>query len=614
MRFSPQFLDDLRARLPVSEVVRQRVQLKKAGREWKGLSPFNKERTPSFFVNDDKAMWFDFSSGQNGTIFDFVMRTEGLSFPEAVERLARDVGMEVPRPTPEARAADEARAGLHELMESAAQWFQSQLRTAAGGRALAYLRARGLDDASIRRFRLGFAPDHRAMLKQALEARGFGRAKQLEAGVLVAPEGGGEPYDRFRDRIVFPIGDRRGRVIAFGARAMADVKPKYLNSPDTPLFHKGATLYNFSEARKAAHEAAAIIVAEGYMDVIALTRAGLAHAVAPLGTALTETQIELLWKTCAEPILCFDGDKAGRWAAHRAAERALPLLKAGYSLRFVELPPGEDPDSLLQARGAAALRQLFENTTPLDELLWRRALEGRPLDTPERRAKFRKDLRELARLPGDPIVREHYEREFDVRFQQLFPDPRRRTRDKGWEKRPSAYNAGLLGSPAQLNAGVANARNREQEILSILLRFPPLADELLEELISLHFQAPDLDRLRGAILEVVGSGSGLDLGRLRHDFTDGSLSNLIDRLAGPKGPGFRALRPGVTLDQARVVLEDAIASHRLAELENEMREATANAEREPSEANHARIVALLAELERARNAASREAGAEDLRM
>lgn len=613
MAFDERFLEELKARLSLVEVVARRVKLTRRGREHTGLCPFHNEKTPSFTVSDAKGFFHCFGCQAHGSVFDFVMRTEGLSFPEAVEKLAREAGMEPPRATPEARAADAARAGLYELMEQAAQWFHSQLRTSAGARALAYLRGRGLDEAAIARFRLGYAPDSRAMLKQAMAARGFSVERQLEAGLLVAPEGGGEPYDRFRDRVIFPIGDRRGRTIAFGARAMGEAKPKYLNSPETPLFHKGRALYNHAEARAAAHEAGTVIAAEGYMDVIALCRAGLAHSVAPLGTALTEEQLAELWRAAPEPILCFDGDEAGRRAARRAAARALPMLKPGHSLRFVELPQGEDPDSLLQARGAAALRQLFETTTPLVELLWRRELEGRTLDTPERRASFRSDLSGVVQTIGDRSVREYYAREFGARLQRLFPDPRagglRPARRAAGPVRPAS-----LVPPARLAAGLVNARNREQEILSIVLRFPALADEALEDLNSLHFQASDLDRLRRAILEVVGSGDGLDLGRLRHDFTGGGLSNLIEHLTGPKGPGFRALRPEVTLEQARLVLADAIASHRLSTLEDEMREAVAAAEREPCEANDARLSALKVELERARDEARREAGADSLGM
>ena len=601
MAFGERFLEELRSRVSLVELVGRRVRLVRRGKEHTGLCPFHNEKTPSFTVSDAKGFYHCFGCQAHGSAFDFVMQTEGLSFPEAVEKLAREAGMEVPQTTPEARAAEESRAGLHELMEAAAQWFQSQLRTAAGGRALAYLRGRGVDDASIQRFRLGFAPDHRAMLKQALEARGFGRTKQLEAGMLVAPEGGGEPYDRFRDRIVFPIGDRRGRIIAFGARAMADVKPKYLNSPDTPLFHKGRSLYNLAQARAAAHEAGTVIAAEGYMDVIALCRAGLGHAVAPLGTALTEEQLGELWRMAPEPILCFDGDEAGRRAAQRAAERALPLLKPGASLRFVELPPGEDPDSLLQARGGAALRQLFEATTPLVDLLWRHAMEGRPLDTPERRAGFRKDLGGLVQTIGDGAVRDYYGREFQARLDRLFAAARPAFRPRGGP-RPQPPQRPLA---SRLGMAAGAARARERLILAIALNHPPLLDAALEELNALEFQASDLDRLRCAILEDAGLGGGLDLARLKQHFSGNALSNLLDELTGPKASTLEPFaRPDAPLDEARKGWAFVLGLHRLSEVEAEIREAEAALEAEWTDAAWRRLQAAQAERERARRLAA----------
>ena len=600
MAFPDRFLEELRGRVSLVELVGRRVKLTRRGRESTGLCPFHNEKTPSFTVSDAKGFYHCFGCQAHGSAFDFVMQTEGLGFPEAVEKLAREAGMEIPRPSPEARAAEEARAGLHELLEQAARWFQSQLRTQAGARALAYLRARGLDEATIQRFGLGFAPDHRGMLKQALSARGFAVALQLEAGMLVAPEGGGEPYDRFRDRIVFPIADRRGRTIAFGARAMGDVKPKYLNSPDTPLFHKGRSLYNLAEARAAAHDAGTAIAAEGYMDVIALCRAGLAHSVAPLGTALTEEQLGELWRMAAEPILCFDGDEAGRRAAHRAAERALPLLKAGFSLRFVELPPGEDPDSLLQSRGAAALRQAFETTTPLGELLWRRAVEGRALDTPERRAGFRKELGELVGRIDDPTVRDYYGRDFKVRLDGLFAPPR------GAPPQARRGFARFPGPPQRIAARLAlgpgeGPRARERLILALALNHPDLLDDVLEELNALEFQAPDLDRLRRAILEQAGLGGGLDLARLKQHFTGSALSTLVEDLTGPKASSLEPFaRPGAALDEARKGWAFVLGLHRLSGVEAEIRDAEAALEAEWTDAAWARLQAAQAERERAR--------------
>ncbi|MGA8825037.1 MAG: DNA primase, partial [Pseudolabrys sp.] len=311
MRFTPQFLDELKARLPVSEVVGRRVKLVRAGREFKGLSPFNKEKTPSFFVNDQKQAWFDFSSGKNGSIFDFVMQSEGVSFPEAVERLAQMAGMPLPKISREDEARDARRKTLHDVMELAAKFFQDTLASRTGAKARGYLADRGLDPATQLKFRLGYASGERFALKEHLGSHGIPAEDMVEAGLLISGDDIPVPFDRFRDRVMFPIADLRGRVIAFGGRALEkDAQAKYLNSPETPLFHKGATLYNIAAARQAAHDGAPIVAVEGYVDVIAMVTAGFPATVAPLGTALTEDQLGLLWKMADEPVLCFDGDNA----------------------------------------------------------------------------------------------------------------------------------------------------------------------------------------------------------------------------------------------------------------------------------------------------------------
>src|SRR5262245_49297084 len=370
MRFPPQFLDELRARLPVSEVVGRRVKLKKAGREWKGLSPFNKEKTPSFFVNDHKMAWFDFSSGKNGSIFDFVMMTEGVSFPEAVERLAAQAGMPLPQVSPEDEARDQRRRTLNDVVELAAKFFEAVLASRAGAKARGYLADRGLDPATQLKFRLGYAPPERFALKEHLGKEGISTEDMVAAGLLVAGDDIPVPYDRFRDRVMFPITDLRGHVIAFGGRALEkDAQAKYLNSPETPLFHKGATLYNIASARVAAHKGAPLVAVEGYVDVIAMVSAGYEATVAPLGTALTAEQLVLLWRMADEPTLCFDGDAAGRRAAYRAVDLALPLLKPGKSLKFASLPEGHDPDDLVRAGGREAVVEVIGGARPLAEVL-----------------------------------------------------------------------------------------------------------------------------------------------------------------------------------------------------------------------------------------------------
>ena len=411
MRFPPQFLDELRARLPVSEVVGRRVKLRKTGREFVGLSPFNKEKSPSFTVNDQKGFYHDFSSGKHGDIFGFIMETEGVAFPEAVERLAQMAGVPMPKFSKEEEARDEKRKTLHEVMELAAKFFEATLAGRSGAKARGYLGDRAISPAVQLQFRIGYAPPDRFALKEHLGSHGIPVEDMVEAGLLVSGDDIPVPYDRFRDRVMFPIADLRGRVIAFGGRALEkDVAAKYLNSPETPLFHKGDNLYNLAPARLATHNGAPLVVVEGYVDVIAMVGAGFAASVAPLGTALTENQLALLWKMADEPILCFDGDKAGQKAAWRAADLALPHLKPGKSLRFALLPEGQDPDDLARSGGRAAIEEVISAARGLADVIWSREIEGGSFGTPERRAALEARIGELSAGIRDEVVRRYIAR------------------------------------------------------------------------------------------------------------------------------------------------------------------------------------------------------------
>ena len=440
MRFTPQFLEELRERLPASEVVGRRVKLKKAGREYKGLSPFQQEKTPSFFVNDEKQAWFDFSSGLNGNIFDFVMKTEGVSFPEAVERLASMAGMALPAATPDAARHEQRRKTLHDVMELAAKFFADTLASRNGAKARGYLGDRGITPATQLQFRLGYAPPDRFALKEHLGAQGISTEDMVEAGLLVGGDDIPVPYDRFRDRVMFPITDARGRVIAFGGRALEkDVPAKYLNSPETPLFHKGDNLYNLATARQATHNGSPLIVVEGYVDVIAMVTAGFGGAVAPLGTALTENQLALLWKMADEPILCFDGDRAGQKAAYRAADLALPALLPGKSLRFALLPEGQDPDDLARSGGRVAIEEVISAARPLVDMLWSREIEGGSFATPERRAALEARIDELSKGIRDEVVRRYYRDDLADRLQRAFAP------------QGAAATAGVISGPGGAN-------------------------------------------------------------------------------------------------------------------------------------------------------------------
>ena len=517
MAFPPGFLDELRARLSLSDIVGRKVSLKRrSGSEYAGLCPFHNEKTPSFTVNDKKGFYHCFGCGEHGDAVGFVMKTEGLSFPESVEKLAREVGLPVPRATPAAREFAARASTLQQVVEEAARWFQKQLRLPVGRQALDYLRGRGLEDAAIDDFRLGFSPDSRDGLIAALKREGATMDKIVEAGLAIQPEDAGrDAYDRFRGRVMFTINDRRGRAIAFGGRVMGVGEPKYLNSPETPLFHKGGNLYCLDRARVAATKDQPVIVSEGYMDVIALHGAGFTGAVAPLGTALTEAQLGELWKLADEPYLCFDGDNAGRRAAQRAAERALPLLRPGKSLRFVALPAGEDPDSLLRTRSAEAIHRVLGQARPLADMVWEIETEGKPTDTPERSASIQRAIRKRVDEIADPTVRDYYWENMRNRLYRL-----RRPERPAWkpgERRP--FRRPGDPEPAPFAAGAASRRagadldtsRQERALLGAMIERPAMLHQLAEDLGKLDLSNPELKRLQSALLDALSMApSGLD--------------------------------------------------------------------------------------------------------
>lgn len=437
MRFDDRFLEELKSRLRPSDVVGKTVKLRRQGREYAGLSPFTKEKSPSFFVNDEKGFYHCFSSGKHGDIISFLQETERLTFAEAVERLAAEAGMSLPAPDPIAAREEQKRSSLGDWMELAAAWFESELRRPGGQAARAYLEKRGLPESEWGRFRIGFAPNNRTGLKDYLIAKGAKPGDLVDAGVLISPEDGGSPYDRFRDRIIFPITDTRGKVVSFGGRAMDPAaRAKYLNGPETSLFHKGRVLYGLFEARKILHDGQSgggkppLVVVEGYMDVIACQRAKV-PAVAAMGTALTEEQMDALWRLHPEPTLCFDGDKAGQRAAHRAIDRALPLLKPGRSFRFSMPVGGKDPDDVLREQGAEALREQLADTKPFVQALFERERDLEDLDTPERKAGLRQRLRAAAGTIADKDLAQAYKDDLRERYDALFQRSRPPPSDGG---------------------------------------------------------------------------------------------------------------------------------------------------------------------------------------
>lgn len=604
MKFPPSILEDIKARLPVSAVVGRRVQLKKAGREWKGLSPFGKERTPSFFVNDQKQAWFDFSSGRNGDIFKFVMETEGLSFPEAVERLAAEAGVTLPRMSADAFRQEEARKGLHEAIELAARFFEAELRGPRGAEARRYLAGRGLAGEVARQFRLGYAPADRFALRDHLAGEGVSAEIMAEAGLLIHGEDIAVPYDRFRDRVMFPIADAKGRIVAFGGRAMnPDAPAKYLNTAETGLFHKGRLLYNQHNARKAAHDSGRVIAVEGYVDVIAMTMAGFPETVAPLGTALTEEQLALLWRMAPEPVLCFDGDKAGRKAAYRAIDVALPLIEAGRSLRFALLPEGQDPDDLVRAGGADAVRSVVEQARPLVDLIWSREVEAAPLETPEQKAAFERRLAAALGVIKDEDLRRHYRDEMETRLQALFPRGRGQFRGRassGGQRRSgeARFGAGLSGPPTPMRASASLARSalfaapgrgespREAMILLAIVQHPTLLQAHADELAEIEWQGRSALVLCQALLQSLVDGeAGAD--SLPLILAGTSVAQARAALQSALRPGDRlAIGPEAEPHAVGEMIHQALVLHRRARtLHNELKAAEHALASDPSEGN-----------------------------
>lgn len=608
MKFPPSVLEEIKARLPVSAVVGKRVRLAKAGREWKGLSPFNAEKTPSFFVNDQKGSFFDFSSGKNGDIFKFVMETEGLTFPEAVEKLASEAGVALPKVSFETQAQEERRKGLHEVVEIAARFFEAELQTERGGLARRYLAGRGLEGKAREHFRIGYAPHDRFALRDHLATKGVGAELMIEAGLLVHGEEIAVPYDRFRDRIMFPIHDARGRVIAFGGRAMsAEVSAKYLNSPETPLFHKGALLFNHHNARKAAHDTGQVIVVEGYVDVIAMTLSGFPQVVAPLGTALTEDQLGLLWRMADEPVICLDGDKAGRKAASRAIDLALPMLEPGKSLAFALLPEGQDPDDLARSGGKQAIAEVLGAAKPFVDMLWAREFEASQLDTPERRAAFERRLKEPLGQIRDEVTRRHYRLEIDERLGQLFaaaaPAPRNERRPgfsgggrgagrSGFGAAAARLNLPLRASPQLARSALLQRAHRENPreafVLLALASHPDLVLRCVDDIAELALEGPAAERFRQALLDATGEG-GFDREAFQRRLQQTRVAEAQAALLAVTGPAER-LKLLQTADPESVFdsIHQALVLHRRARtLHSELKAAERALADEATEANFA---------------------------
>jgi DNA primase len=553
---SPQWLDELRARTVLSAVIAPSVKLIRAGREWKACCPFHNEKTPSFTVNDDKGFYHCFGCGAHGDAIRFLTDHRGMPFMDAVKELAGKAGMDVPAPDPRAQEKAERQASLTDVMTQVARWYSEQLNGLAGADARDYLARRGIDAATQQRFGLGLAPDSRNALKRALDS--LGEDRLVETGMLIQPEEGAkDSYDRFRGRLMFPIRDARGRVIAFGGRILGDGEPKYLNSPDTILFDKGRTLYNLDRAGPASRTAKRLIVVEGYMDVIALDRAGISEAVAPNGTALTEGQIERLWRLDPSPILCFDGDNAGRKAAVRAALRALPLLRPDRTLRFVELPAGQDPDDVVKSGGREAIEALLAEPEPLDARLWRHELEAEPLNTPEGWAGLKQRLADHAAAIAHPDLSRMYREDWLNRFYAL-----RRPERPAFERRRPFVKGGKWAPPeppvgARARA-IAKSGIDAPTARALILGFANFPEELpahCEQLAHLPIADKGTAELRDELVNAAFSGAALD----REAVTTilGSENGAAGG-TGPRAMGFSFTRRDSDPDRARSDLAAAV--------------------------------------------------------
>ncbi len=581
MALSPQWLDELRVRTTLSAVVGRTVRLTKAGREFKACCPFHNEKSPSFFVNDEKGFYHCFGCEAHGDAIRWLTDQRGLAFMDAVKELAAEAGMEVPAPDPQAAKRAEKRASLHDVTAAAQDWFVASLHGPGGAQARAYLGRRGFSDATIREFGFGFAPEDRQALKRAL-AR-FDEAMLIEAGMRIVVEDK-EPYDRFRGRLMLPIHDARGRVIAFGGRILdADASPnapKYLNSPDTPLFDKGRTLYNLHRAAPAARQSGRIVVVEGYMDVIALADAGIAEAVAPLGTALTENQIELLWRQVERPILCFDGDNAGQRAAMRAIARVLPLLRPAHSLGIVRMPAGLDPDDLLREQGVAAVERLLAEPASLLDTLWAFEKAAAPLHSPEDKAGLKARLLDHVETIGHPDIRALYKRELLERFSAYAfpPRPSREFRSRDdWKKGAFRLATPALSPEAAdrlrraMTGGARDSLTRA--VIAGLVKYP---DQILRHEQALSELARRDRNVGPAIDSLLETAETLDLSAQSPISLERGLP------APPEKAHFAFLDEGTDPGDAREDLAEAVSL--LVErpaLESALAEATARFERDP---------------------------------
>lgn len=631
MRFDNRLLDEIRARINLSDLVGRKVTWDRRktqpgkGDFW-ACCPFHQEKSPSFHVEDRRNRYHCFGCGASGDHFRFLMETEGLNFPEAVERLADQAGVALPAPDPQAARREKQRASLADVCEIAAKFFQMEYGGPRGAAARAYTQKRGLSAETLSEFRFGFAPDSRDALKQHLAARDVPEDMMVEAGLLIRPEDGRPAYDRFRGRLMIPIHDDRGRVVAFGGRTLnPEGQPKYLNSPETPLFHKGVMLFNAHRAREPAYKAGQAVVVEGYLDAIALWQAGVRHVVATLGTAFTEDQVTRLWRFAPEPVVCFDGDAAGVSAAHRAIERIFPVLHSGYSFQFCFLPDGMDPDDLIKQRGLAGFEAEVGKAQPLFDVVWEREISVSRVDTPERKAALEKRFDDLVETIRDPRVKRRYQMDLKFKLSNLFFEL---SRQRSGESRKGGYTSGGGGTPIPEPGSIMAGRTRlpetphygmERMICGLCVHYPQFLDRHLERLAIVRFSDPLHGRFRDALCRFAMRAEGSDAAAAVADSLDDELQALMREMMEDARPGsarggsfsaltqrFPLLRSAPPEDFLEAVFLHFLDMLELNTLEAELESEMAAAEEDLNEESWMRVRAMTQDLTRRREECMRE--------
>ncbi|WEJ59665.1 DNA primase [Devosia sp. FJ2-5-3] len=612
MRFSDQFLEEIRQRLSITQVVGEHVLWdKRKSQPGKGdmwaCCPFHNEKSPSFHADDRRGIYHCFGCGASGDHFRFLTEKVGLSFPEAVEKLAGMAGVPMPARDERIEKRDAAQKSLLDVMELATKYFEAALAHNIGARARGYLFERGVSPISQTRFRIGFAPDSRNGLKEHLAANGVSAQAMIDTGLVTSRDDDPLTYDRFRNRVMFPISDFKGRVIAFGGRAMSpDVPAKYLNSPETQLFSKRQTLYNGHSARAAVRNDATVVVVEGYLDVIAAVSAGFEGAVAPLGTALTEEHLQLLWRMAEVPVLCFDGDKAGLKAAERAIDIILPHLKPGRSVKIATLPEGQDPDDLIKAQGRQAFADVIDTARSLSDMVWSLETGGLVPEAPEERAALQARLRERANVIGDSSVRFHYQQAFDEKLKAFFA-PLRQGRDAG-RGRPAYGQSGAYGFPSRGTprlvvsdtlrnsrlmrpSAVANVTPREATIILTLVNHPSLVEHSFEILAALDCETPLAQKVLSDILALVVRHHDISADDLKSALGARGHGEALERMRDTLlRQGVWQAGPETAATDAEIGLSHALALHnKKVQLNRELKAAEAALGEDPSEETFERL-------------------------